>query len=766
MPARKIVKTKHFFEEDFVESLAEVSSEAWTSWGNGAELKMVGKPIPRLDGYDKVSGTAQYTFDISLPNMAFAKTLRSPLPHAKILKIDISKAKKLPGVLFILTHENSPEITWYSGSFLFDTHVRYQGDEVACLAAETEKIAQHAINLIEVEYEELPFVTDAEKAIQPDAPKITEIGNISGGKPSIYERGDIKKGFDEADAFVEDTYTTQIAVHNPTEVNCSVVNWDGDSLTVWDSTQAVFAVRDRVASSLKIPTSHVRVIKKYMGGGFGNKLETGKYTVMAALLAREIGRPVKITLDREEMNLAVGNRPNSIQKLKVGAKKDGTLTAMTHYSTAAVGAYPGGGGCSWPFRTVYRCPNVRSEEYSVLINAGPQRPMRAPGHVQGTFAMDSIIDMIAEKIGMDPLEFRLKNYVEVDQVYNVPYTSKRLREAYEQGARAIGWQRRKKTPGSDPGTIKTGIGMASQIWWGGGGPPAYATLKLNQDGSVNVLSGTQDLGTGTYTFIAQIVSEVLDIPIEKIQVIVGDTATCPFAPSSGGSMTAPSVSPAVRDAAELMRSKLISGAATILETPEVELVYSNGVIQSKLDEKKNISINDIVSRLRERVLVTTGAREANPQGYTINTFGAQFAEVAVDTETGQVKVIKIVAAHDIGRVLNRKTLDNQLHGGIMQAIGFALMEERIIDEYTGKVLTTNLHDYKMPTIMDTPEIEVIIVSDADPLNSSTGVKGVGEPPIIPTAGAIANAVYNAIGVRIKSLPITPDKVLMALYSGK
>jgi CO/xanthine dehydrogenase Mo-binding subunit len=764
MANRKIIKTKHFFEEELVESLAEVSTTKVKRWGPKTELKLVGKPIKRLDGYDKVSGTAQYTFDVTLPNMAFARTLRCPLPHANIKKIDISKAKKLPGVFAIMTHENAPEISWYRGSYLFDPHVRYQGDEVACVAAETATIAEQAIKLIEVEYEELPFVIDAEKAMQPDAPKIIDGGNISGGKPSIYERGDIEKGFAEADEIVEDTFTTQIAVHNPTEPHCSVVNWDGDRLTVWDSTQSIFGVRDEVANSLNLPASHVRVIKKYMGGGFGSKLDTGKYTVMAALLARQIGRPVKIALDRKEMNLAVGNRPDSIQKLKVGAKKDGTLTAMSHYSIGSVGGYPGGAGCSWPFRTVYQCPNVRAEEYSVLINAGPERPMRAPGHVQGTFAMDSIIDAIAEKIGMDPLEFRLKNYADVDQVFNVPYTSKRLREAYEQGAKAIGWQRRKKVPGSDPGQMKRGIGMATQIWWGGGGPPAYATLKLNRDGSAVVLSGTQDLGTGTYTFIAQIVAEVLEIPIEKIQVILGDTTTCPYAPSSGGSMTASSVSPAVRVAAEQMRAKLISGAAAVLEIPENELGYSKGVITSQRDTQKTMPISDVIRRMREQVLVTTGAREANPQGYTTNTFGAQFAEVEVDTDTGQVKVLTIVAAHDIGRILNRKTLENQIHGGVMQGLSFALMEERVIDEYTGKVLTTNMHDYKLPTIMDTPEIEVIIVSDADPLISNTGVKGVGEPPIIPTAGAIANAVYNAIGMRIKSLPITPDKVLMALYS--
>ncbi|MFQ6115456.1 MAG: xanthine dehydrogenase family protein molybdopterin-binding subunit, partial [bacterium] len=683
---RKIVKSKYFLEENFVETLAEVPTEEVRPWGPDEKLKVVGKPISRVDGYDKVSGSAVYTFDVILPNMTYAKILRCPLPHAKIKRIDISKAKKLSGVLAIITHENTTKIPWYyETSRLLDPHLRYVGDEVACIAAESEQIAEEALALIEVEYEELPFVIDADKAMKPGAPKIHDWGNIVRGRPFTYERGNVDEGFAQADVMVEDEYTTQVAVHNPTEAHCTVVNWDGDHLTVWDSTQAVFRVRDMVASSLNIPSSHVRVIKKYMGGGFGSKLEAGKYTVMAALLAREIGRPVRITLDRKEMNLAVGNRPSSVQKLKIGAKKDGTLTAMTLNSYGAVGAYLGNAGCSWPLRTMYKCANIRTEESSVLINAGRARPMRAPGHVQGIFALESIIDDLAEKLNMDPLEFRIKNYTEVDQVSNLPYSSKRLREAYEKGALAIGWANRKKSVGSDSGPLKRGIGMASQIWWGGGGPPAYATLKLNRDGSAHVLAGSQDLGGGTYTFIAQVVAEVLEIPIEKIQVTLGDTDACPYCPLSGGSVTAATVSPAVLDAAEQMKAKLISGAAAILEVPEQQLRYASGVISPVEDTSKQIAISEVIRKMREQVLVTTGARAANPEGYAINSFGAQFAEVAVNTETGKVQVLKIVAAHDAGRVLNQKTLENQFHGGIIQGLSFALMEERVMDEYTGKV---------------------------------------------------------------------------------
>ncbi|NIR49207.1 xanthine dehydrogenase family protein molybdopterin-binding subunit [candidate division KSB1 bacterium] len=762
---RKIVKSKYFIEENFVETLAEVPTEDVKPWESDEELKVVGKPISRVDGYDKVSGSATYMFDVILPNMVHAKTLRCPFPHAKIRRIDTSRAKKLPGVLDIITHANTPEITWYRDtSRLFDPHLRYEGDEIACVAAKTEHIAEQALKQIEVEYEELPFAIDPGQAMKDGAARIHDWGNILRGKPATYERGDVKKGFSEAEVVVEEEFSTQVAIHNPTEVHGSVVNWDGDYLTIWDSTQAVFRVRDTVATSLNIPSSHVRVIKKYMGGGFGSKLFAGKYTVMAALLAKRIGRPVKITLDRREMNLAVGNRPDSVQKLKIGAKNDGTLVAMTHYSYGSSGAYPSGAGCSWPLRTLYKCPNVSTEEYTVMTNAGAGRPFRAPGHVQGTFAFESILDDIAEKLNMDPIEFRLKNYTDIDQVQELPYTSKRLREAYEKGARAIGWSNRKQTPGSDSGPIKRGIGMASQIWWGGGGPPAYATLKLNRDGSAHVLAGTQDIGTGTYTFMAQVTAEVLEIPVDKIQITLGDTDACPYCPLSGGSMTAPSVSPAVRHAAEQMKDKLISGAGAIWNVPEAQLRYAKGVISAADDGSKQMPISDVIKEMKEQVLITTGARAANPEGYAINSFGAQFADVEVNIETGKVRVLKIVAAHDVGRVLNHKTMENQFHGGVMQGLSFALMEERIIDEATGKVLTTNLHTYKLPTIMDMPEIEVIIVSESDPLISNTGVKGIGEPAIIPTAGAIANAIYNATGVRMKSTPMTPDKVLMALNS--
>lgn len=758
----KVIRSKLIIENEEVERFAEVPVEKEENWGPDKKFRYVGKPLNRTDGNDKVTGRAAYTFDISFPGMLFAKTLRSKLPHIKIKSINTKKAEKLEGVAAILHSGNSPEIKWYRNtSKIFDNTLRFEGDEIACVAAITEKIADEALKLIEIEYEELPFVISATEAMDEKSPNIMDGPNS--GKAREYSRGDVDKAYAEADLIVEDEFSTAIVIHNPTEVHCSVAKWVGSTLELYDSTQAIFGVRSTVAKSLDLPESKVRVIKKFMGGGFGSKLEAGKYNIMAALLSKKTGKPVKILMDRKEMNLAVGNRPDSYQKLKAACTKEGKLTALEHYSYGAVGPFPGGAGCATPLRSVYLCPNVRTKEFSVRTNTGPERPFRAPGHVQGTFALEMFIDEVAEKAGIDPLEFRQSNYAEISPEYNIPFTSKYLREAYIKGSEAIGWKNRNKIAGNRQGPVKEGIGMATQIWWGGGGPPAYATLKLNRDGSCKVLAGTQDIGCGTYTILAQVAAETLEIPMEDVEVILGDTGTTPYCPQSGGSMTAPSVSPAVKNAAELMKQKLISSASAILNIADTGLEYADGKVSSKKGDK-SLAIKDIIKKLDLENMVTMGARNNNPEGYMLNTFGAQFAKVRVDTETGKVEVVKIVAAHDIGRVLNQKTLENQFHGGIIQGLGYALLEERIIDKYTGKILTDNLHDYKMPTIKDTPEIEIHIVSEPDNLISAVGAKGIGEPAIIPTAGAIANAVYNAIGVRIKSLPITPDKVLNALYN--
>jgi len=760
--SNRIIKSKFYFEEDLIETIGSVSDKKYSPLPFNNKLKYIGKEINRKDAKVKVSGKANYTFDVKLPGMVYAKILRSPYANAIIESIDDSRAKKINGVIGVIHAFNTNPIKWYHNSFLFDKHVRYEGDEVACVAATSEQIAEEALKKIKVKYKQLNFEIRAKESINSKL-KIHKGGNIVFHSPAKYSRGNIRNGFKEADFIIEEEYSTQVVIHNPTEPHCSVVNWEGNKITIYDSTQGIFRVRKTIANVFGINPENVRVIDSYMGGGFGSKLETGKYTIMAALLARKFKRAVKITNNRREQNLALGNRPDSIQKLKIGFKQDGTITALQHRSYASVGAYPASGNCSWPLRTMYGCKNVTTEDYSVYTNTGRARPFRAPGHVQGTFALEALIDQAAKKIEMDPLEFRLKNFVGFDQFSRRLYTSKLLKEAYIAGAKRIGWDKREELKKNNTKFIKYGMGMASQIWWGGGGPPAHVKLEIDSKGKITAFAGSQDIGTGTYTFVAQVIAEVLEIPPDKIKVVLGDTQKVPYGPSSGGSTTAPSISPACRDAAEKLKSKLIDFAAVLMDENKNNLQYKNGAISTRNGNSKIIGFEEIVKQLNEDKISVMGSREANPDNFVIQSFGAQFAIVAVDILTGNIKVEKIVAAHDIGRTLNRKTLENQFHGGIIQGLGYALMEEQLVDINTGKILNANFHDYKVPTIKDIPDIEVIIVSKNDRKANNTGVKGIGEPAIIPTAAAIANATSHAIGKQITSLPITPEKILNLLY---
>lgn len=762
---RKIITVTSYMNEGLpIEMMAEVPLKIPPAWGADTQLTIVGKPATRIGGYEIVSGTADFTTDIKLPNMLVTKTLSSPYASARIKSIDVSQAKAVKGVRYIMTYENAPDLTWQRYGKLLDRLLRFEGDEVAVVAAENEYIADEAIKLIKVEYEPLPFVVTAEDAMKPNAPKVRgdAEGNILGGKPNVYSRGDIEKGFKEADQIIEATLRTSVVIHATTEIHNSVAQWDGDKLTVWDSTQAIFGVRAGIANMLKIPMNKVRVIKHFMGGGFGSKLGARKYAIIAALIAKETGRPVKTINTRKQEFLGTGNRPDSVQKVKFGAKKDGTLTAITLENYGVVGAFPDGADASAVYRSTYKCPNVKTSDMSVLINAGQSCPYRAPNVVQGTFGLDSAIDMIAEKVGMDPLQFRLKNYAEVEQTSNLPYTSKFLKECYEEGSKRIGWERRNKKPGLGKGTKKRGIGMATSYWWGGGGPPAYVILKMNPDATVVALCGTQDNGCGTRSIMAQVTAEVLGLTVNDVSVVLGDTEVCPYGPTSGGSVTAPSVVPATRIAAEEVKRGLLEIAAGLLQTQAENVELQPGKIILKSDPNKSVTIKEVTQKMGNNMIIGRGAREANPSGHAINTFGAQFADVEVDTTTGVVKVLKIVAVHDSGRIINPLTATNQVQGAVIQGMGMAINERRIIDGKTGKMMNASFSDYHIPTIEQIPEIEVVFVNPSDTKANNVGLKGLGEPPIVPTAGAIANAVYNAIGKRIYEVPITPDKVLNAL----
>lgn len=758
----RLIKTRVEMEGRTHEQLAVVEGEEPRPWGSDASLGVVGRPTPRVDGSERVSGRAVYTYDVALPGMLYARVLRSPHPHARIRRIDASRALALPGVRAVLTHESVPPIPWSNGANVLNAEVRFAGEEVAAVAADDPDVAADALALIDVDYEPLPFVTDAEAALRPDAPKVHPEGNLVGGKPEVYARGDLARGFAEGEVTVEATYRTQTALHNCLESHGTVAAWSGDELTVYESTQHVYGVREGIADALGLPLHKVRAICQYMGGGFGSKQEIGKHTVLAALLARETQRLVQLMLTREDENLAAGNRHPTVQRLRLGAKRDGTLTAVDLVATAAIGAYGDGAmAIAGPAREMYRCPNVRTEVRAAFTNTGPTTAFRAPGYVEGAFPLESLLDELAGRLGIDPLELRRRNYADEDPVSGRPYSAKHLDECYRLGAERIGWP----GPGGaveTSGTKRRALGVASQVWGGGGGPPAYAVVQLNSDGTAELILGGQDIGTGTKTALAMIAAEELEIGLDQLTVRLGDSAAGPYAPVSAGSMTVPSLGPAVRKAAVEAKRELREIAAGLLDVKPDEVEVRNGEVRVRGRPDRRLTFAEITGRIGHFTIVGRGSRGMNPDGLVMRTFGAQFAEVEVDVATGEARVLRVVSVHDFGRVVNPLGAASQVEGGVVQGVGYALTEERVIDEASGIVLNPNLEDYKVPSALDVPRIEFVAIDRPDERANAVGAKGLGEPPLIPTAPAIANAIARAIGVRFLELPITRDRILDAL----
>jgi len=747
------------------------------------KTRFVGKPFPRVDAYERLSGSAMYPADVRLPNMLYGAILGSPHANARIKRLDMTRAEKMPGVRAVIggtVPEANPAWNYRQGrpavqvaGKVFDPHCRFEGDAVAAVAADNPYQAQDALRAVVVEYEVLPFVADERKALQPGAPLVHGEGNLV--QTDRYQRGDVEKGFAEADVVLQETYRSACELHTPMEPHGCVANWERDRLTLWESTQGVFAVQSGVAEILGLPLAKVRVIGGYMGGGFGSKLQAGKYSVIAALLARRTGRPVKLILPREQTYLAVGNRPPCNMRLKAGVRKDGTLTALDFSVLGTGGAYPAGGTSlvDWQVRDLYSCPNVRIETTDVYVNAGPARPFRAPGHPQGSWALEQMMDALAKAIRMDPVEFRLKNVPSGSQAREgmPPYATTGLKQCLEEGARAFGWKEARQETSAPPAKasgvshLRRGVGMASGLWVAGGAmPPSTVIVKMFSDGSVNLNMGASDIGTGTKTIMAAVAAEELGIAPESIQIEHADTGTTQYTRPSGGSKTVPTESPAVRAAAIHVKEQLLSIAAEALKADKADLALMDGRVLSKSDDSKSVKIADLAGLKQRGVIVGIGSRAPDPPGKVVNPFAAQFCEVEVNVFTGEVRILRFLGAHDSGRVMNRLTYDNQVFGGITMGIGLALTECRILDaSQTGKLLNRNWHDYKLPTVLDVPaEMVSLPIEILSPEINTTGAKGLGEPVTIPTAAAVANAVYDATGVRVTESPISPMQLCKLL----
>ncbi len=707
-------------------------------WDRQSSLSVVGKERPRLEAPLKVSGRARYSYDVRFPNLIVARLLRSPHAAAKVKSVDLSKAKLLAGVLYAedFTQEGRNA-----------ARIRYAGQPVAGIAAVDEQVLDDALALIEVEYEVLPHVVDIESALAEGAPAVTgRKGNERGGGP----RGDkakVEQAHARAEKVIEAEYRTQVQTHMCLETHGSVCSWKDGHLTVYASTQGTFAVKRSMARAMGLEASQVTVITEHMGGGFGSKFGVDAWDVFCAKAAKATSRPCRLMLDRAEEHLA-GNRPDSIQKCKFSVAKDGTLLGaeVRAWGTGGVG---GGAGVTNP--AIYDFAATWSEQSDVMTNASRARAFRAPRHPQGIFALESMLDELAEAIGMDPLELRLKND---------PHPVRQAQ--WKVGAEAIGWERRKPS-GTGKGPLRRGLGCAATRWKHNARPGCAVRVRIGRDGSVVVRNGSQDIGTGTRTLLAVMVAEELGIAPEQIQVALGHTDD-PYGHPSGGSVTSPSITPAAREAGYLAKRRLLEAIAPAIGADASKLDLAEGKLTGG---PKALSFEQCAKLLQPDAVEATGSAGGDDFGlprFAEEIAGCQFAEVEVDVELGSVRVLKVVAVQDCGLVVNPLTARSQINGGVIQGLSYALFEERLLDPTSGRQINTDFLGYKVAGSLDMPEIVSIPFSVHNGI-SPTSVSSLGEPPTIPTAAAIANAVANACGARVRSLPITVDKVIAALEKG-
>jgi 4-hydroxybenzoyl-CoA reductase alpha subunit len=752
------------------------------------QYSVIGKNIPKIDSIHMVVGEAKYLDDIKLPGMLYGKVLRSPHPHAKILNIDMSNANRLSGVKAVITAADTTKVKFChlpitpNKMALADERVRFVGDEVAAVAAVDEDIAEEALELIKVDYEILPAVFDPEEAMEPGAPKIYEECERNIASYFVRNFGDIEKGFKQADYIFEDRFSSPPVVSCTLEPHGCIASFDiSGKLTIWTTTQNPINIQRALAYVLKMPMNQIRVINTFVGGAFGNKSVILPLEPITAFLAKKINRPVKIINSREEEFIATRTRYSMIIYLKTGVKKDGTLTAREARVITNNGAYNNKGPgitlltCN-RIGNLYRVPNSKTEAFIVYTNNQYGDALRGWGGPQAHFAVESQMDIISEGLKMDPLELRLKNANQSGDTtpWGWKITSCGLSDCLKESGKIAGWDYKRKQSGP------RGIGMAAVIHTGGGSMGTHGggnfseiSLKINSDGTVNVITGDSDIGQGSDTILAQIVAEELGVPMKDIKITSRDTDVTPVTMGTWGSRVTFIGGGAGKAAAREAKQQLFKVAAEMLEVDPINLEAKDGRIYVKKSLDKWLTIGEVAySSIVKRgktitSMVTYSPPNTSPPdqktGYgnycPTYAFGVNVAEVEVDIETGKVRVMSIVAAHDVGRAINPMLIEGQIEGGISMGIGYALLEK--LHWENGKTLNPNFCTYKIVNSTEIPSIKEILIETIDP-NGPFGAKGIGEPAAIPTAPAIANAIYNAVGVRIKDLPITPDKILDAL----
>jgi CO/xanthine dehydrogenase Mo-binding subunit len=712
------------------------------------EMRTLGKPTERIDARDRVSGRAAYTVDIKLPGMLYARILRSPHAHARIRAIDVSKARALPGVKAVITHETST-VVWGSGSvaggvqysdqiksitkqrrYAFNNPVRFAGEPVAAVAAIDRHLAEEALQLIVVDYDVLPFVLDPEEALQAGAVQIWPEGNLcltarNESLPISQKRGNVEAGLQSAVHRFEDRYSTQFVHNAQMELRSAVAQWEGDRLTIYTPTGGIANCRTDMARDLGIPPERVRVVCRYMGGGFGNKNQNQDADLIAALLAKDAGAAVKLELSRKEDFIGVHGRWPSVHYYTVGTDAGGQLTAIQLRGYTGMGPYRKNSGTLAGVE-LYKCPNIDATIHPTYTNRTVSANFRGPEYPQGFWGMQSMMDEVAAKLGMNPVDFARLNMSRLSRD-EVPYTSYSLEECIERGANAFDWSTRwRSRPGSDTGAIKRGAGMTFMLFRSGLGQSS-AVIRVNAKGEYSVFVGVTDVGGGAKTTMALIAAEALEVPLAMVDLVWGDTDRCPYSVGESGS-----------------RTTIMTGQA---------------VIDAARDLKRQIAERGLPTG--DQMLTATASPQPRLEGKVRAAFGAHFVEVEVDTELGGIRVTKYVAVHDSGRLMNPLSAHGQIAGAVTQGVSMALHEDLVYDRRSGTALSAGYYGARIATHLDAPDVEVIFVQHDDGYGPY-GAKSIGEAGIILAPAAVGNAVFNAIGRRMRDLPMTRAKVLGAL----